>query len=70
MYYNYHARIKNLIKDGHLIDYKFVSRWRNTCPALVLFFDNHRPMPIKKERWQQYAVILGFDIDKINLELY
>ena len=63
MYYNYHARVKNLIATGHMTEYVFVEKWNKIEPALVIFFDNHRPMPIKKERWQQYAVILGFDID-------
>lgn len=54
MYYNYHAKAKQLIADGHLVDSKIVSSWNNIVPALVLFFDNHRPMPILQYRWEEY----------------
>lgn len=54
MYYNYHAKAKKLIAEGHLIDLKIVDKWNNIKPALVLFFDNHRPMPIRFYRWEEY----------------
>lgn len=54
MYYNYHAKAKKLIAEGHLIHYEIVDQWNNIKPALVLFFDNHRPMPIRDYRWDEY----------------
>ena len=54
MYYNYHARAKALISDGHLVKMEIVERWNNISPALVLYFDNHRPMPIREYRWDEY----------------
>lgn len=54
MYYNYHAKAQNLIKEGHLVKMEIVDRWNNISPALVLYFDNHRPMPIRKYRWEEY----------------
>ena len=54
MYYNYHAQAKKLIADGHLIDYELIATWNNIKPALVLYFDNHRPMPIRPYRWDEY----------------
>lgn len=54
MYYNYHAKAKQLIKDGHLIKQEIVNDWNGIKPALVLFFDNHRPMPIREYRWNEY----------------
>lgn len=57
-YYNYHGQAKNLIKEGHLIGYEFVDRWNAIAPALVLYFDNHIPMPIREERWSEYLAIL------------
>ena len=53
-YYNYHAKAKQLIAEGHLVDYQVVSRWNLIVPALVLYFDNHRPMPIREYRWDEY----------------
>lgn len=58
MYYNYHAKAKKLIADGHLIDYKVVEKWNNISPALVLYFDNHKPMPIRKYKFDDYWNIL------------
>lgn len=54
MYYNYHARAKALIADGHLIKAEIVERWNHIAPALVLYFDNHKPMPIRSYRWDEY----------------
>lgn len=57
-YYNYHGKAKKLIKDGHLIKFEIVDRWNQIAPALVLYFDNHRPMPIREEKWNEYMKIL------------
>lgn len=54
MYYNYHAKAKQLIVDGHLVKMEIVDKWNNVSPALVLYFDNHRPMPIRQYRWNEY----------------
>ena len=54
MYYNYHAQIKRLINNGKLIKYEIVENWNNISPALILYFYNHKPMPIRKEKWQEY----------------
>ena len=54
MYYNYHAKAKQLIADGHLIKVEIVEKWGNISPALVLWFDNHRPIPIREYRWDEY----------------
>ena len=54
MYYNYHAKAKRLIADGHLVNYEIVKEWNGIAPALVLYFDNHRPMPIRQYKWDEY----------------
>lgn len=61
MYFNYHAKAKQLIKEGHLTDYEIVERWNIIAPALVLHFDNHKPMPIRKYKWEEYWDILDED---------
>lgn len=58
MYYNYHAKAKQLIKEGLLLDYKILNNWNNISPALVLFFKNHKPMPIRKEKWDIYLKLI------------
>ena len=59
MYFNYHAKAKKLIAEGHLTDYEIVDCWNGISPALVLFFDNNKPMPIREHRWDEYFKILN-----------
>jgi hypothetical protein len=57
MYYNYHARARQLIAEGHLVGYEYFDNWNGIAPALVLFFDNHSPMPIRKHKWNEYSML-------------
>lgn len=58
-YYNYHAKAKNLISSGHLLYYEFVPKWGAIAPALVLHFDNNRPMPIREYRFDEYLLFIN-----------
>lgn len=58
-YFNYHAKAKRLIKDGHLVGYEFVDNWNGIRPALVLYFDEAKPMPIREYRWQEYLLLIN-----------
>ena len=58
-YFNYHAKAKRLITEGHLIDYEIVDNWNKISPALVLYFDNNKPMPIREYMWDEYFKILN-----------
>jgi len=58
-YYNYHARAKRLIKEGHLIKAEITKKHNSISPALVLYFDNHNPMPIRDYRWNEYIFLLA-----------
>lgn len=59
MYFNYHAKAKNLIKSGHLVRFEFLKKWNSVSPALVLFFDCAPPMPIRKYRFEEYMKLIG-----------
>ena len=65
-YYNYHAEIKKLILSGKLVGYKFVDDYNGIKPALVLYFNDHRPMPIRSYRWEEYIPYLMMQSDKIE----
>lgn len=58
-YFNYHAKAKNLIETGHLTDYEIVPEWNGISPALVLYFDNNRPMPIREHKFDEYMILCG-----------
>lgn len=57
MYYNYHAKIKKMIEKGELEKYEVVEDYNGISPALVLFFKNHRPMPVRIYRFEEYFAI-------------
>ena len=45
MYFNDHAKARRLIREGHCTHFE---------PALILYFDNEVPIPIRKDRWADY----------------
>ena len=57
-YFNYHAKIQNLVKNRHCIGAEIKEAHGKISPALVLFFDNHPPMPIRQEKWDFYFEFL------------
>ena len=58
-YFNYHAKIKKLINEGHLVGYVLLKEYHGISPALVLYFDNEKPMPLRKQRFEEYYKILN-----------
>jgi len=62
-YFNFHATVKKLIREGKLIGFYFTSRHNAISPALVLLFDDarHPVMPIREGRWNSYLPLLAPD---------
>ena len=58
-YYNYHARAKNLLRSNHCIAITIFREYHHIRPALVLYFDNHRPIPIREYMWHEYLPIIS-----------
>ncbi len=68
-YYNYHAIAKRFIAEGHLIGASVFKEYKNICPALVLYFDNHRPIPIRQYMWDDYLTLIEKEkIEILNLD--
>lgn len=59
-YYNYHGIAINLIKNRHCEKAEVVQNYNNISPALILYFNNHKSMPIRQERFEQYMVLLKY----------
>lgn len=57
-YFNYHAKAQNLIKNGHCIKAELKEKHNGICPALVLYFDNNPPMPIRQHKFYDYFELL------------
>jgi len=58
MYFNYHAKLKRLINENHATKYEIFDNWNGIKPALVIFFDNHPPMPVRIHKWREYLPLL------------
>lgn len=57
-YFNYHAKAKKLIKEGDLIYYTILDEYHSISPCLLLYFKSHKPMPIRKHRFEEYLPLL------------
>ena len=57
-YFNYHAKAKNLIKANHLLGVTIFDRYHHIYPAMVLYFDNSRPIPIREYMWEDYLSLI------------
>ena len=57
-YYNYHAMAKRLIESEHIIGASIFKCYHHIYPALVLYFDNHKPIPIREYMWSDYLPLL------------
>ncbi|MFA6860581.1 MAG: thermostable hemolysin delta-VPH [Clostridia bacterium] len=57
-WFSYHGKAKKLIASGKLTDIKFYDIWNKISPAMVLFFENEKPMPIREYRWNEYFILL------------
>ena len=59
-YYNYHAIASNLIKTGHCTHANLTEKYNSLSPALVLYFDNHKPMPVRENKFSLYFSLLCY----------
>ncbi len=58
MYFNYHAKIKQLIKDKKCLEVRLLPKYNLIRPAMVFYFSTHRPMPVREYRWLEYLQII------------
>jgi hypothetical protein len=59
-YYNYHGIAQKLISESHCTHAEFVQCYNSISPALILFFDNHKPMPVREKCFNEYIILLNF----------
>lgn len=60
---DYNLKAKKLITSGHLTSFKTVKEYNGFSPALLLHFDNHSPIAIAKEKWQEYSELILSTLD-------
>ena len=59
MYFNYHAKVKKLIKEDKVVKIEFFKSYNNISPAMVIYFKNNPPMPIREHKWEEYLKLLN-----------
>lgn len=57
-YFNYHAKVKNKIKEGKLTHYYFDYQYKNIGFALVLCFGDQK-LPIREKHFEEYFDLIG-----------
>lgn len=59
MYFNYHSKVKQVIEDDVITKIEIVDNWNRISPAMVIYFKNHNPMPIREHKWDEYIEYLS-----------
>ena len=54
MYFNYHSKVKQIIDEDIITKIEIVDNWNGIAPAMVIHFKNHKPMPIREHKWDEY----------------
>ena len=57
-YFNYHAKTKMLINSGHCMSVSLFKNYHNIKPAMVFYFDNNIPIPIRDYMWNDYIPLI------------
>lgn len=72
-YFNYHAKIRNLIKSNECLLVALLDEYNKIKPAMVFYFKNHIPMPVRYYMWDEYfSLIKEYKIklvDENNVEI-
>lgn len=58
MYFNYHSKVKKTIDEDIVIKIDIVDNYNGISPAMILYFKNHNPMPIREHKWDDYIKYL------------
>ena len=62
--YPYHNKIKQRIKNGELVSFEFVEKYKNISPCLVLYFKTEPIIrPIREHRFSEYRQLLKIEND-------
>ena len=59
MYFNYHAKVKRLIKEGKAISYDILDSYHGISPCLLIYFKNNQSFPIRLEHFDEYIKLLN-----------
>lgn len=58
MCFNYHAKVRRLIKSGQAESFEFLDNYNNISPCLLIHFKNSISMPIREHKFDEYKILL------------
>jgi len=58
MFFNYHSKVKRIIQSDTVTKIEIVKDYNGIKPAMVLYFKNNPPMPIREHKWDEYISLL------------
>jgi len=63
--YPYHNKIRQRIKQGELVSYEYVEKYKQISPALLLHFNTEPKIrPIREHRFKEYEEFFKKEISK------
>lgn len=62
-------QIKKRLKQGKLKKFELVEKWKDISPALVLYFDDNKKMPVREEYFNEYLELISTLYDNIENNL-
>ena len=57
-YFDYHAKVKKLVREGQLTSYYFDKQYNKIGFALVLVL-NEKKYPIREDKFEEYFDLIG-----------
>lgn len=63
MYFNYHSKVRQVLKEDILTKIEIVDEYNGIKPAMLLHFKNNKPMPIREHKWDEYIRLIFFDLE-------
>ncbi len=59
MHFNYHAKVKKIINEDKITKIEIVDNYHDISPAMLIYFENHPPVPIREHKWDEYIAYLS-----------
>lgn len=50
---------KKKISEGKLVTYKIVDNYNSISPAMLLYFNDGKILPIRQHKWNEYFEIMS-----------
>ena len=59
MYFNYHSKLRKVIKEDKITKIEILDEYNGIKPAMVIYFEKNNPMPIREHMWDDYIKFIS-----------